>query len=129
MTLPLIPGQIIPASGEVEINAGPPATPVSITNTSSYPVHLTAHFHVFEANPRLQFDRRKTWGMRPDVPANGAVRFEPGSTVDVPLVPIGGRRVVHGFQGVVNGSLDERDMQAALDELIARGFLHVQSNG
>jgi len=122
--MPIIPGQILPADTPVEINAGLPATSVSMTNTGDVPVHLTAHFHVFEANPRLEFDRRRAWGMRLDVPANGSVRIEPGATLDVALVPIGGARIIHGFNGAVNGPLDEASVDEALTRLIARGFKH-----
>jgi urease beta subunit len=124
----MIPGEIIPSSEPIEINAGLPSTPVNITNTGDVPVHLTAHFHVFEANPRLSFDRRRAWGMRLDAPSNGAVRIEPGQTVTANLVPIGGARVVHGFNGAVNGALDQTDPDEALRRLIARGFLHVASS-
>ena len=123
----MIPGEIVPSPEPVEINAGLPATTVDITNTSDIPIHLTAHFHVFEANPHLSFDRRRAWGMRLDVPSNGAVRFEPGQTVQVTLVPIGGARVVHGFNSAVNGPLDQTDQEAALQRLVERGFLHVES--
>ena len=120
----LPPGAILPAPGPVEINAGLPVTRVRITNDGDVPVHLTAHFHVFEANPRLRFDRRKAFGMRPDVPSGGAIRIEPGQTVEVPLVPIGGRRVVRGFHGLVDGPLDQADVDALLERMVARGFLH-----
>jgi urease beta subunit len=121
----MIPGQIIPAAEPVEINAGLPVTTIRVTNTGDIPVHLTAHFHVFEANPRLAFDRRKGWGMRLDVPANGSVRFEPGETRKIPVVPIGGNRIVQGFNDAVNGSLDDKDVEEALNRLIERGFRHV----
>jgi urease beta subunit len=120
----LPPGAVLPGGGEVEINAGLPVTTLRVTNTGAVPVHLTAHFHVFEANPRLRFDRRRAFGMRPDVPAGGAIRLEPGETRDVPLVPIGGRRVVLGFAGLVDGALDETDIDAALARALARGYLH-----
>jgi urease beta subunit len=120
----MIPGQIIPAGEPVEINANLPVTTVTITNTGEIPVHLTAHFHVFEANPRLAFDRRQAWGMRLDVPANGSVRIEPGETRQITLVPIGGNRVIHGFNGTVNGPLDRTDVNDALAYLIERGFQH-----
>ena len=123
----MIPGQIIPAPEPVEINAGLPATTIPITNTGDVPIHLTAHFHVFEATPRLRFDRRTAYGMRLDVPANGSVRIEPGRTVEVPLVPIGGKRIVRGFNGAVNGPLDDTDVEDALARLVARGFLHQES--
>lgn len=120
----MYPGQIIPAADPVEINAGIPATSVKVTNTSAVPVQLTAHFHVFEANPKLLFNRRRAWGMRPDLPASGSIRIETGATVEIGLVPISGRRVVHGFNGAVNGPLDETDPELALQALISRGFLH-----
>jgi urease beta subunit len=118
------PGQIISAVDAVELNAGLPVTYVSVTNTSPYPVHLTAHFHIFEANPALRFDRRAAWGQRLDLPTNGSVRLEPGTTQELALVPIGGRRVVHGFNGAVEGPLDALDVDEALARLVARGFLH-----
>jgi urease beta subunit len=120
----MIPGQIIPAAEPVEINAGLPVTTIRVTNTGDVPVHLTAHFHVFEANPRLRFDRRRAYGMRLDVPANGSVRVEPGATRQIALVPISGDRIVRGFNGAVDGPLDIIDVEAALNRLIERGFLH-----
>ncbi len=120
----LAPGAILPGGDAIEINPGLPRTTVRVTNTGVVPVHLTAHFHVFEANPRLRFDRRRAFGMRPDLPSGGAVRIPPGETVEVPLVPIGGRRVVRGFNGLVGGPLDAVDVDEALARAIARGFLH-----
>ncbi|HEX5164056.1 MAG TPA: urease subunit beta [Thermomicrobiales bacterium] len=120
----MIPGQIIPASEPVEINPGLPVTTIRVTNTGDIPVHLTAHFHVFEANPRLRFDRRRAYGMRLDVPANGSVRVDPGETRQIALVPIGGDRVVRGFNGAVDGRLNIIDVEAALNRLIERGFIH-----
>jgi urease beta subunit len=121
----LPPGVIIPASEDpVVINPDLPQTTIHVTNTGDVPVHLTAHYHVFEANPRLRFDRRKAFGMRPDVPAGGAVRIEAGATVEVPLVPIGGKRIVRGFNGLIDGPLDDTDIDKALQQAIDRGFLH-----
>lgn len=120
----MIPGEILPTGEPVVINADLPRTSVAITNTGMVPVHLTAHYHVFEANPRLLFDRRQAWGMRPDVPATGAIRLEPGATIDVPLVPIGGARIVRGFNGAVDGPLDTADLELALRRLIERGYVH-----
>src|SRR5699024_947887 len=98
----LPPGAVLPGSSEpVIINDGTAGTSVRVTTTSDGPVHLTAHYHVFEANPKLRFDRRKAFGMHPDVPAGGAVRIPPGETVDVPLVSIGGNRIVRGFWGLI----------------------------
>jgi urease beta subunit len=123
----MIPGQILSAADPVEINAGLPASRVTVTNTGEIPIHLTAHFHVFEANPRLKFDRRRAWGMRLDAPANGSVRLEPGETREIALVPIGGKRVVYGFNGAVDGPLERVDLDAALEDIIKRGFLHQPS--
>lgn len=120
----MIPGEILPATEPVEINAGEPVTTLRITNTGNVPVHLTAHFHIFEANPRLRFDRLKAYGMRLDTHAKGSVRFEPGETEDVDVVPIGGARVVRGFHGVVDGKLEDVDPHDALQTLLERGFLH-----
>jgi urease beta subunit len=121
----LPPGAILPGSDEpVTINAGRSPSTVQVTNTGEVPVHLTAHLHVFEANPRLRFDRRKAFGMRPDVPAGGAVRIAPGATVEVPLVPIGGTRSVYGFWGLIDGHLHETDVDAVLARAAELGFLH-----
>lgn len=120
----MIPGEIIPAPEPVEINAGLPVSQLTITNTGKLPVHLTAHFHLFEANPRLRFDRRKAFGMRLATHAKGSVRFEAGETRTIQTVPISGTRIVRGFQGAVDGPLDETDVDAALSDLIGRGFLH-----
>jgi urease beta subunit len=125
----MIPGETVPTGAPVEINAGLPVTVVPVTNTGPVPIHLTAHFHIFEANPRLSFDRRKAYGMRLDLPSNGNVRIEPGATVELRLVPIGGRRVVYGFNGAVDGDLEEVGVEEALRRLVARGFLHVDSSG
>ena len=123
----MIPGEIVPATGAIIMNDGLPVTTVSITNTGPVTVQLTAHFHIFEANPRLSFDRRRAYGMRLDTHAKGAVRIPPGETRTVDLVPIGGKRVAHGFNGAVNGPLDELDAETATERLVTRGFLHEPS--
>ncbi len=120
----LAPGAVIPGAEAIEINAGLPVLELPVTNDGEVPVHLTAHMHVFEANPMLRFDRRRAFGMRPDVPAGMAVRIEPGETMRVPLVPIGGARVVRGFAGLVDGPLDESDVDALLQRAIERGCRH-----
>lgn len=120
----LIPGEVLPADDDVIINAGLPSTSLTVENTSDLPVHLTAHMHIFEVNPRLRFNRLRAWGMRLDVPTTGSVRIAPGARVQIDLVPIGGRRVVHGFNAAVDGELDALTPQAALDRLLTRGFLH-----
>lgn len=120
----LAPGAILSRTEPVEINADLPVTKIPITNTGDVPVHLTAYFHVFEANPRLLFDRRQAFGMRPDVLVGGAVRLEPGETKTVDLVPFTGGRIVRGFNGLVDGPLDDVDLDSVLHQMIERGFLH-----
>ena len=120
----LAPGAIVPRAEVIEINAGLPVTWLHVTNDGAYPIHLTAHFHVFEANPMLRFDRRRAFGMRPDVPSGGAIRFEAGETKGIRVVPLGGLRVVHGFAGLVDGPLDDADVDALLRRAIERGYRH-----
>ncbi|MFO1320036.1 MAG: urease subunit beta [Burkholderiales bacterium] len=101
----MIPGEIQTAAGDIELNAGRPSIVLSVTNAGDRPVQVGSHYHFFETNEALAFDRRKAYGRRLDIPAGTAVRFEPGQTRDVALVPYAGDRVVHGFQGKVGGAL------------------------
>ncbi|MEV4138866.1 urease subunit beta [Dactylosporangium sp. NPDC049742] len=101
----MIPGEVLPGDGEVEINAGRPVTTLMVTNTADRPVQVGSHYHFAEANPGLQFDRAAAWGQRLAVPAGTAVRFEPGVTREVDLVPLGGARVVPGLRGECGGAL------------------------
>lgn len=123
----MIPGEIIAGAEPVTVNEGLPITTISITNTGPVTVQLTSHFHIFEANPRLRFDRRLAYGMRLDSHAKGAIRIPPGETREVQLVPIGGKRVVRGFNGAVDGPLGELDAETATQRLVERGFLHEPS--
>ena len=101
----MIPGEVIPAEGEIELNAGRPVTTLSVSNTGDRPIQVGSHYHFFETNAALKFDRAKARGCRLDIPAGTAVRFEPGQTRTVRLVRYGGKRVVHGFQGKIEGTL------------------------
>ncbi len=101
----MIPGEVIPAAGEIELNAGLPVTELEVANTGDRPVQVGSHYHFAETNPGLAFDRAAARGLRLDIPAGTAVRFEPGQTRTVRLVPFGGARVVHGFRGDVAGAL------------------------
>jgi urease subunit beta len=103
---PLIPGELIPEEGEIELNAGRPVTTVEVANSGDRPVQVGSHFHFYEANGALQFDREATRGLRLDIPAGTAIRFEPGDSRSVNLVPFAGERRVVGFNGLVNGPLD-----------------------
>jgi urease subunit beta len=101
----MIPGEIITAPGDIEINAGREAVIVSVANTGDRPIQVGSHYHFAETNAALQFDRDKARGRRLDIPAGTAVRFEPGQTREVSLVPFAGKREVFGFQGRVMGKL------------------------
>jgi urease subunit beta len=103
---PLIPGELIPEPGEIELNAGRPVTTVLVANTGDRPVQVGSHFHFFEVNAALEFNREATRGQRLDIPAGTAVRFEPGDSREVQLVPFAGERRIYGFNGLVNGPLD-----------------------
>ncbi len=102
----MIPGEIITKDGEIELNAGRPSVKLSVTNTGDRPIQVGSHYHFFETNPALQFDRDKARGMRLDIPAGTAVRFEPGQTRDVVLVALAGDRKVYGFRQAIMGKLD-----------------------
>ena len=103
---PLIPGELIPEPGEIELNAGRPVTTITVANTGDRPVQVGSHFHFHEANSALSFDRDAARGQRLDIPAGTAIRFEPGDSREVQLVPFAGKRRVFGFNGLVNGPLD-----------------------
>lgn len=101
----MIPGQIIAAPGEIELNAGHPTITIEVSNSGDRPVQVGSHYHFFETNAGLIFEREKTRGMRLDIPAGTAVRFEPGQTRQVTLIPLSGKREVYGFRQQVMGSL------------------------
>ena len=102
----LIPGEIIPKQGAIELNLGKEVKTVKVSNSGDRPVQIGSHYHFFEANKALIFDREIAFGMRLDIPAGTAIRFEPGDTTDVKLVPYSGLRIAHGFNSLVNVSLD-----------------------
>lgn len=120
----MIPGQILPLEEPVELPVRGTPEQLLVTNTGPTPVHLTAHFHLMEANRRLCFDRRKAFGRRLHTHAKGAVRFEPGETKQVEIVPIEGARRVFGFSGAIDGPLDKTDVDTVLQWLIDRGYCH-----
>jgi urease subunit beta len=101
----MIPGEIRPAKGDIEINAGRATVTVKVTNTGDRPVQVGSHYHFFEVNEALSFDRAKARGFRLDIAAGTAVRFEPGQSRTVKLVALAGDRKVYGFQGKVMGKL------------------------
>jgi urease subunit beta len=101
----MIPGELFPADGEIELNAGAEAVTLSVSNTGDRPVQVGSHYHFYETNTGLDFDREKARGMRLDIAAGTAVRFEPGQTREVTLVPYGGARRVFGFNQKIMGNL------------------------
>lgn len=103
----MIPGEIIAAGGELELNAGRETISVVVANSGDRPIQVGSHYHFFEANPALHFDRAATRGFRLDIPAGTAMRFEPGQQREVQLVAFAGLRRVYGFRQAVMGELDE----------------------
>ncbi|MCC0008342.1 MAG: urease subunit beta [Hyphomicrobiaceae bacterium] len=101
----MIPGEIIPADGEIELNAGRRTISLEVANTGDRPVQVGSHYHFFETNPALSFDREKTRGFRLDIAAGTAVRFEPGQSRKVTLVELAGDRKIYGFRQQVMGDL------------------------
>jgi urease subunit beta len=103
----MIPGEIFPASGDIVLNKDRTPLTLSIANTGDRPIQVGSHYHFAETNPALAFDRQAALGYRLDVPAGTAVRFEPGQSRDVRLIPYGGARLVYGFNQVVMGALPQ----------------------
>jgi urease subunit beta len=101
----MIPGEIIVADGDIELNQGRATRSLTVTNSGDRPVQVGSHYHYFETNPALVFDRDAARGFRLDIPAGTAVRFEPGQSRDVTLVEMSGERVVYGFRQAVMGKL------------------------
>ncbi|HEY9878615.1 MAG TPA: urease subunit beta [Leptolyngbyaceae cyanobacterium] len=101
----MIPGELIPAEGTIELNAGRPTLTLTVANTGDRPIQIGSHFHFYEVNEALSFDREQARGLRLDIPAGTAVRFEPGDEREVTLVPLVGERQVYGFNAKINGAL------------------------
>jgi urease subunit beta len=120
----MMPGEYLPAEGSVELNANRETTSLTVSNTGDRPVQVGSHFHFFEVNRALKFDRQAAYGMRLNIPAGTAVRFEPGDEREVELVALGGRRVVRGLNGLTEGALDDPEVrEAAFQRARERGFM------
>ena len=102
----MIPGEMIVSDGEIELNADRPTVRLLVGNTGDRPIQVGSHYHFYEANEALEFNREQSRGMRLDIPAGTAVRFEPGDEREIQLVPFVGSREVYGFNGKINGELD-----------------------
>ena len=103
----LIPGELIPEDGFIELNQGRDVTTLKVANISDRPIQVGSHYHFFESNNGLKFDRRQAIGKRLDIPAGTAIRFEPGDQREVNLVPYAGDRKIFGFNGLINDSLNK----------------------
>jgi urease subunit beta len=103
----MIPGELLIDEGEIELNAGRPTTTLMVANTGDRPIQVGSHFHFYEVNAALAFDRAAAKGLRLDIPAGTAVRFEPGDEKEVTLVPLVGSREVYGLNAKINGRLDD----------------------
>lgn len=101
----MIPGELIVQPGEIELNVGRPTLRISVSNTGDRPIQVGSHFHFYEVNQALEFNRQQGRGMRLNIPAGTAVRFEPGDEKEVELVALAGSGQVYGFNGLVNGKL------------------------
>lgn len=109
----MIPGEILTEEGSLILNADKETIELSVINTADRPVQVGSHFHFFEVNKELSFDRRAAYGMRLNIPSGTAVRFEPGETKKVELAKIGGQRMGYGLNGLVNGNMDDGNVKAA----------------
>ena len=103
----MIPGELLPADGEIEMNAGRPAVTMTVANTGDRPIQVGSHYHFYETNGALHFDRERAKGFRLDIPAGTAVRFEPGQSREVRLVALAGTRTVYGFRQEIMGRLQK----------------------
>ncbi|HVA94315.1 MAG TPA: urease subunit beta [Candidatus Dormibacteraeota bacterium] len=118
----MIPGEYKLAQGDVIANQGRRETELEVANSGDRPIQVGSHFHFFEANRALRFDRAAAFGMRLNIPAGTAVRFEPGDSKTISLVEIGGSREIHGMNGLTNGPANAATKQAALKRATEQGF-------
>ncbi len=125
--LAVIPGEVFPAEGELELNDGRPTATVTVENTGDRPIQVGSHFHFFETNRALRFDRRSAYGMRLDIPSGTAVRFEPGEAQVVSLTSYGGERLVIGQNDVTNARTDTTPSEELMTSMHALGFLDAGS--
>ena len=124
----MIPGEYFFDGPDIELNADRPVVTLSVNNTGDRPIQIGSHYHFFEANKALVFDRQQAYGLRLDLPSGNSARFEPGETKDVKLVPYGGRRFVYGFNALVSGRLDDPyTRETSLKRCIEQGYGHKPS--
>jgi urease subunit beta len=123
----MIPGEYILAPGPIECNVGRKTVSIAVANTGDRPVQVGSHFHFFEVNKQVDFDREKAFGMRLNVPAGTAVRFEPGEEKEVELVAFGGKQQVHGFNNLVDGDASAKAGDKTLEKLSAMNFKNTKA--
>ena len=120
----IVPGEILPAEGSLTLNNGRPTQSLVVINTGDRPIQVGSHYHFFEANRALRFDRSAAFGLHLNIPAGTAVRFEPGEEKDISLVPFGGQRIVLGLNGLTDGDTQDATVrQQALKRATEQGFL------
>src|ERR1700686_4861240 len=119
---PMIPGEYLLSENDIEANAGRATARLTVTNIGDRPIQVGSHFHFFEVNKALRFDRAVAFGMRLNIPAGTAVRFEPGDSKKIVLVEIGGSKHVYGLNGLTNGLADESTKPGALKRAAEQGF-------
>jgi urease beta subunit len=118
----MIPGEVITLPGDIELNAGAAQVALEVANTGDRPIQVGSHYHFFETNNALSFDRAQARGMRLDIPAGTAVRFAPGETKTVKLVEIAGKKVIRGGNNLANGKVSAEGRKAAVKRAKQRGF-------
>ena len=118
----MIPGEYILGEGDIIANEGRRTLELTVANTADRPIQIGSHFHFFEVNRALRFERGKAWGMRLNIPAGTAVRFEPGDEKIVTLVELAGAREVHGLNGLADGKVDDTRREAAVRKAAQAGF-------
>jgi urease subunit beta len=118
----MIPGEYVLASGDIECNVGRNTIKITVVNTGDRPVQVGSHFHFFEVNKQMQFDREKAFGMRLNIAAGTAVRFEPGEEKDVELVEFGGNNKIFGFNNLVDDEINSGSKKTALEKVNAKSF-------
>ncbi|HYE04795.1 MAG TPA: urease subunit gamma [Planctomycetota bacterium] len=121
------PGEIRVAAGDIALNADRVRASLTITNLADRPIQVGSHYHLVETNPYLRFDRDRAYGMRLDIPAGTAVRFEPGESRTVAIVAIAGNRVIRGGNGLADGPVNEANRVTTMERVAARGFAHERS--
>jgi urease subunit beta len=118
----MIPGEYMLQAADIIANAGRTTVMVAVVNTGDRPVQIGSHFHFFEVNRQLQFDRPAAYGMRLNIPAGTAVRFEPGEEKEVQLVTFGGAQKIYGFNNLVNGDISSENKEAAIQKAVTGNF-------